>query len=70
MTPDHDYGAQTSYTLQLFFFYFSLLCSYYATDMIKRKLELRKPTSRSNEKKNSEEDLKRLKQALLKGSRK
>ena len=53
-----------------FFFYFSLLCSYYATDMIKRKLELRKPTSRSNEKKNSEEDLKRLKQALLKGSRK
>ena len=38
MTPDYDYGIQTSYTLQLFYIIF-LLCSCYVNDMIK-KLEL------------------------------
>ena len=37
VTPDYDYGAQTSYILKLFCFL--LLCSYCVTDMIK-KLEL------------------------------
>ena len=39
MTPDYDYGTQTSYTLQLFCC-FLLLCSYYVTVMIKKQ-ELR-----------------------------
>ena len=38
MTPDYDYGAKKSYTLD--FFFFSLLCSYCVTDMI-NKPELR-----------------------------
>ena len=38
MTPDYDYGELTSYMLHLFFI-FSLLCSYYITNMIK-KMEL------------------------------
>ena len=35
ITSEDDYGVQTSYLLHLFFI-FSLLCSYYANDIIKK----------------------------------
>ena len=39
MTPDYDYGVETSYILHLFTI-FLLLCSYHIINIIK-KLELR-----------------------------